>query len=418
MISGQDKILKATVSLQRERAFFSYLLMSFRSHLISAENTPIHTIGVNEFGHLYYDEQWVQELTSPQLLGVLCHEVLHIVRQDIKRRGRRDRDIWNIATDAMINWVLLKEKFTLPKGIIPTLGGLLTVGKRTYQLTEKMTSEELYELLYKDAEKIRVELKLDGDQSQDNGHGGFDVHLENDENEEHQSTGEGKTDAQRRANESIWKKRMAEAQTIAKRRGEDTGHYDQLIEATLSPTIDWRIRLLQFVVQDIPTDYTRRTPGRAFYATRVWTPRILRENLDLIVGVDASGSTSEDRKQFVSELTGVISAYPQVKARIIFWDTAVNPENDLVIDTASGDMLDKVKLRKVDGGTTLGCFTKYLEDNDYRANIYIILTDGHIEQKPVVPIGKLLFVLPAQGKDDIVSEYGDVCRLSDVNTEN
>jgi predicted metal-dependent peptidase len=64
---------------------------------------------------LGYNPEFVNELTTGELMGLICHEVLHVADGHCWRRGGRDPGIWNEACDYAINPVVLKS-YPLPKG--------------------------------------------------------------------------------------------------------------------------------------------------------------------------------------------------------------------------------------------------------------------------------------------------------------
>ena len=57
------------------------------------------TEGVN----VYYNPAFMSSLNKNQQLMVLSHEISHIALDHIKRLGDRNMEVWNIATDAVIN---------------------------------------------------------------------------------------------------------------------------------------------------------------------------------------------------------------------------------------------------------------------------------------------------------------------------
>jgi predicted metal-dependent peptidase len=47
-------------------------------------------------------------------MGVIAHEVLHVVNRHHLRRGERDAKLWNVAADLLINRLLEDDKYLLP----------------------------------------------------------------------------------------------------------------------------------------------------------------------------------------------------------------------------------------------------------------------------------------------------------------
>lgn len=419
-LTTAERVLKNIVRLQREKPFFSYIIMNFKMTAMKPDATlKPPTAAVNKYGDFFWAEPWFKELTDDEMQGVLCHESLHIAKGDFFRQGKRDLTIWNIASDCIINWYLNQEGITLPRkimvegkpieGYAPDGQGRVKVCKKTYTVKGK-TTEQFYDELVMDATEIHIMYGSGGE----GGHGGFDVHLPGDKQDNGESSGKDQGTHTVKAQEGLWKRITIQAATVAKQRGTLPGCAEEFIEEILNPKIDWRNRIKQFVTDDIPVDFCNRLPGRKFYGTGVWCPRIKRENIELFISIDCSGSTSPYRVEFVSEAVGILTCYPQVKGRIICWDTEVNEANDIEVDTCTAvQKVQGMHLRDINGGTELSSYNRYCEKKGYCSRLHVILTDGFIETKPVVPYGKILFVLTPDGDDKIIKNYGEVCRLSD-----
>lgn len=210
-----------------------------------------------------------------------------------------------------------------------------------------------------------------------------------------------------------WRQITVDAATAS--RGRLPGGIEGIVDKILNPVIDWRSRVLKFITNEIPVDFSNRRPGRKFYATHAWSPSIIRENLDVHISVDSSGSTYADRNYFLSEVMGIVNAYEQIKARVIFWDTRVNEENDILVTRDNKHTIPDITVKDSYGGTEMSCYARYCDEKRYKSRLHIIMTDGEIERNPTLPDGNFIFVLTKDGCDDIVKKYGPVCRLSDVN---
>jgi predicted metal-dependent peptidase len=426
-LSCSERIIKSTVTLQREKPFFAYILMNFETRETKPDSA-LPTMGVSKYGKLYWNADFVKTLNNNELSYVLCHETLHIAKGDFFRQGKRDALIWNVASDAVINLILNEEGMTPPKmGIIPDKYGKVTIGKKSYNV-KGLTTEELYDELVKDAKAVEQAMKGQGTgkgggkgdgQGEDApfvGHGGFDVHLNGDKDDKGESTGdEAEGSASIKSAENKWKKVAVEAATTARQRGKLPGFAEALLDKLLNPVVDWRSRLRSFITNEIPMDYCNRMPGRKFYATGAWSPRVLKENLNLFVSIDCSGSTMGDRERFVGEIQGIVTSHPQLKARLIFWSYGeINENNDIPIDSNTIDRLAGLNLKEINGGTEMSAYARYLDKMGYTSRLHITLTDGAIESKPEVAPGTHLFVLCGHGASDkIVKEFGECIKITD-----
>lgn len=67
---------------------------------------------------LFYNPGFIDTLTTPELVGVLAHEVMHPGLQHHTRRGDRSPYRWNKACDYAINPLILDAGLALPKDVL------------------------------------------------------------------------------------------------------------------------------------------------------------------------------------------------------------------------------------------------------------------------------------------------------------
>jgi len=422
-----DRIIKAKVTLNKERPFFSYILMNFNIEQSKSEK-EIPTMGVNKYGRLYWNEDFVKKLSQDELEAVLAHEALHVATLTFSRQDKRAHMLWNIATDAVINNILMEENFHLPKDCILPHGGQLEFegknGKIKIQIAGR-TAEQVYDEMLNNCEIIRINLSCGGkDDDQDSKgkyKGQLDVHIDGDKDSEGNSTGDEKSQASSKANDEKWKKKATEAATAARNRGTISNNLERELQGILEPKIDWRKMLYIFMTKDIPIDFTMRRPGRRFYTTGVYYPSIVRENLEIVCLCDNSGSidyssAKGEGAQFISEAVGIADAFPQLKMRFIWWSTEVDDRDDIEVNKSTKGKLIKHQPHG-GGGTELSCCVPYLRKKNIKSKVYVVLTDGYIENEPKLPAGNILFVLSKGGSDSIVKKYGKCCSLGDVEQD-
>jgi len=416
-LNTAERIIKAKVELNKSHPFFAYILMNMQVEKTqSREDCP--TMAVNQYGDLWWNKDFIDKLDSDELRFVLAHEVGHIATLTFQRLGKRDMTLWNIATDLIINFMLIEEGFRPPKGVlIPDHRGVFTFpsGKNGKQIMidlNNKNAEQVYEELLKEAKEVKSITKADGN---GNYEGQIGKHLQGDKNDKGESQGKGNTEADQKANENKWKRKAVEGATQAKMRGNISANMERLLGEILEPVIDWRQKLFSYVTNDLPVDYSMRIPSRRFISTGVYTPTVIKENLELIVGVDISGSISdEEYKEFMSEVIGIANSYRQVKMRVIAWACHVDERDDILVSNDTQDMLMANKFNG-GGGTELSCLTRYMESKEYKSRLLVILTDGYTEANPKLPEGTdCLFVLSRNGTRDIVKNYGDVTSLNDI----
>ena len=79
-------------------------------------------IWANAPGHRHHGDRRSQCLVCPdwceahgveKTMGVIAHEVPHVINRHHLRRGERDAKLWNIAADLLINRLLQDDNYVL-----------------------------------------------------------------------------------------------------------------------------------------------------------------------------------------------------------------------------------------------------------------------------------------------------------------
>ena len=406
IFSPRERIVKAKIHLQKQSPFFAHLVMNMNIR----EDNSIPTMGVNFKGNAVYNSEFVSSLSDQEVKGVLCHEVMHVALCHLIRLNKRDMRLWNVAADMLINWMILEEHYSLPEGcILPKAGGMyqlpLPDGKNLEIDVSGKTAEEVYEFLDKELPPApssgEGEGDCDGGGNSTNYRGlpeGFDEHI----------YGEGLSEAERRVIEKEWKGKLVDAATAAKSRGKLPGYVERMIDELLNPKLNWKTILYQYLTKDLLYNFTYKRPSKKSYATGYYMPQEIKENLDIVVTIDTSGSISnKEYTEFASEVIGICNAFEQIKMKVLYWDTEVRHE----LDVTRSNQKDILEANfEAGGGTTISCL-KDRYSIERPPQLMVHLTDGYVEHNPDLPYSKHLFVLSKGGTDEIVANHGLVTKL-------
>lgn len=114
-----EKIKIARLALGSKAPYFAPGLWALR--LVESEAVP--TMAVDEGWRLYVNPSFADRLSERELVGVLWHELEHLLRAHHARAremgvDRRTHRLWNLATDAAVNDGAQELGFTLPEGVI------------------------------------------------------------------------------------------------------------------------------------------------------------------------------------------------------------------------------------------------------------------------------------------------------------
>jgi predicted metal-dependent peptidase len=145
---ARERLISARVGLLLRHSFFGNL--ATRLVLENADDW-LQTAATDGL-RLYYNSRFIKKLQQREVEFLIGHEVLHIVYDHFGRRDNRDPKLWNIANDYAVNADLKKHN----------VGEFITSVPCLYEKQyENKSSEEIYEILYKNAEKIDLNSLLD-----------------------------------------------------------------------------------------------------------------------------------------------------------------------------------------------------------------------------------------------------------------
>lgn len=305
---------KARVKLILDHPFYAVLAL----HLIEKEMDMGHpfiqqlvmpTCGVDG-QHLYVNPDFVNKLTDEEKTGLLAHEVMHIALGHVWpwRRQWREPKKWNCAGDYVINAILKKSGFILPKG-----------GLHDAKYDE-MSTEQIYDKL---ADEEKDGKKGGGNQPpwQDLFEGMDDRECGEGDSQEKRSKSEMEKLAQ------DWKERLVEAVSIAKMKGNLPAGLERLVDEAVTPKVPWYAILEQYVNEIMRDDYNELIHDRRFVQYGIYLPDMYSEGCDVCIAIDTSGSIGpEEIKIFVSEAVGILRSRNVRSVRVISCDAAIHAD--------------------------------------------------------------------------------------------
>lgn len=369
-----DARARLVLSMESTWTFFAHLALRLAPKV--REDIPT---AATDGRSLFINPKFWLGLTDEERVGVVAHEVLHPALFHHTRRMGRDPVKWNIACDAAINQIVKESGFSLPPDCV--FPGSPPVSKAP----EGLTSEEYYTLIDENYEKCKKYVLI-GDIM--DGYG---------------------DEADRTRAEAEWKVAVAAAHQQAKRRGDTPGWLEKIVEAILTPQVDWTAELAEFLKQQAKNDYRWSPPNRRFIHQRIYLPSMGGETIgDVVFFVDTSGSCWDDDTlgRFAAECQGVFDAY-ECKIHIVYADCEVQKVEEW--EPGDGDL----QLRVSGGGGTshVKCW-EWLNEQEFDPACVICLTDGYTEfgEAPNVPLlwaltdsnvrppfGKSLYITSSKG---------------------
>lgn len=377
--------IKKTISasllrLRMKSPFFATLALF--THFQATEYCPT---AATDGKNIFVNETFLRSLVSLEVDGLLLHEVLHAALLHCIRCGIRDRLLWNVAADIVVNGMIVQGKdFKLPKGVI------------RHPELEHFSVEEIYEILLKNVITVRLE------------EGDLLLKIPEDclEGASHQSGGvlDGCQGAEL---ERHWRNAMQQAMAVARSsnsQGSIPARMQREFGAVTQAQLDWRSHLWRYLVKT-PTDFSgfdRRFIGRGLYLET-----LEGESVEVFVAVDTSGSIGVQQMQvFLREVYGIIHAYPHLKVELYYVDAEAYGPYPL---SSEQNLPQPVG----GGGTSFVPFFNQVNDRWDRQNqaVCVYLTDGYgsfPREPPPLPV---LWVVTPGGLDLQNFPFGEAVRL-------
>jgi len=120
------KIARAKTQLVLKHPFFGSCAMG----LNFTETAALPTMATDGKSILW-NREFVDKYDQDMVMGVIAHEVLHVVFKHCLRIGDRDHKKWNICTDIAINDILRVTAFPFPLMACTTTASLSGFSTRT-----------------------------------------------------------------------------------------------------------------------------------------------------------------------------------------------------------------------------------------------------------------------------------------------
>lgn len=359
-----DVIMKLLI----EQPFYGYVAAS----VSLVETEKVATIKMASIPELiiYYNPVWFKSLSGQNKMGVVLHELLHVILMHQYRRGNRQIILWSIACDMAVNELI-------PAKYIP--GDSVTVdriARKIKRTIENGRNAEYYYDIITDVEDTLSFTAIEGDSI---------LVFE----------GESKLKVQKISEENAsameinaLKNNLSQSISDAKSDGEiPSGLEERVDEVYKDFQLDWRVILKRFLTgrgkMIIRKSYKRQSRR---YEELPGTKRSI--GVDALIAIDESGSISDSLVQsFYQELKEInkITGTSMLVTRFDTQCTLPVPLNAFVVESK------RVKR----GGTDFRPVFKLADDQ--KIPLVIIFTDGDGEA-PASANQNTLWVLTKNGK--------------------
>lgn len=357
----RELLVTARVGMLLRASFFGNL--ATRLKLVNADEwcATAATDGRN----FYYNTRFIKMLKPKEIEFLFGHEVLHCVYDHFGRRGDRDPQLFNIANDYAVNADLKKHRVGEFITSVPCLYDSKFDGK---------SSEEIYDYLYENAEKISlqdlIDKLLDDHMDGDTDGGGSDGDKE--------GNGKGRPklseEERQKIRDEIKEAVLSAAQTC------DAGNLPagvkRMIQNLTEPKMNWRELVRMQLESTIKSDYTwLRSSRKGWHVDAVMPGMKTTDAIDIVVFIDMSGSISDKQgRDFLGEIKGIMESFDSYKIHVMTFDTEVyNPQ------VYTSDNLEQIEEYELmgGGGTDFDCMFTYMKEHEIEPKKLVVFTDGY-----------------------------------------
>lgn len=367
-MSEERKLTKVKINLMRDPRFalMSGILMVGKTGIKDGIPTAC-TNGRDE----WYGREFVNKLTEKELGFVVAHEAMHKMYRHLTTwKKLHDEDSWltNAACDYVIN-LQLKDLDNAENVIaMPIYKDGPSKGKVMGLVDERfrgMNAKQVFDILKEEQE----------DSGGDGGGGdgeGFDDH---DWEGAESLTDEEKQELERQVDQAIRQGLIAE-----KKFGKGAGGLGRDMEDLLTPTVDWREVLREFVKSTCAgkDKSSWRRPNRRFLGSGTYMPTLVSETVgNIVVAVDTSGSVGRDEfLEFMSEVKSIADDVKPSRVDMLYWDGEVDKHEEYEQHEVA-NLIDATRPMG-GGGTDPDCVPKYMASKNMRPECVVMFTDGYV----------------------------------------
>jgi predicted metal-dependent peptidase len=386
----ETKLSAARTRLILDRPFLGALVLRLPMKATGPERCK--TIGT-DVRALYYNPEYIGNLSLEQTQFVLAHEALHCALSHFARRQHRVKQRWDIACDLAINPLLINDGLKPPPGVLLKSGFEGMMAEEIYPYIDDDMEEETHDDHFYDQENkpsaASGSQPQDRDEQQAGGSGS--------QGGESPESGDAPRPLSETEQEQLavqWRQRLAGAAQQAMQAGKLGASMARLVEHLLQPQLPWRMLLARYMTAVARDDYSYQRPSRR--EGEAILPSLKSTQVDVVVVLDTSGSINEtEMQEFVSEIDAIKG---QMRARLTLHacDARLCEQGPWVFEpweefSVPGNIYGR-------GGTRFTPVFEWLQQEGRKPDLLVYFTDAEGEFPVLEPDYPVLWLVKGRGR--------------------
>jgi len=343
---------------------------------------------------LYYNPEYISQLSLDQTQFVLAHEALHCALSHFARRQHRVKHRWDIACDLAINPLLIQDGLKPPPGVLLKSGFEGMMAEEIYPYIEADSEEETHDDHFYDQENDSRGDSSGGPSQADDPDSGSGQAQDEDADSSQGAQPQPLSETEQEQLAVQWRQRLAGAAQQARQAGKLGAAMMRLVDHLLQPQLPWRMLLARYMTAVARDDYSYQRPSRREGEAILPTLRSAQVNITLVL--DTSGSIHDtEMQEFVTEVDAIKG---QVCARLVLHacDAALCQNGPWVYEPWETFTLPEGIVGR--GGT---CFTpvfEWLDQETLKPDLLVYFTDAQGEFPKTEPAYPVLWLVKGRGQ--------------------
>ncbi|MCH8906736.1 MAG: hypothetical protein IH840_06575, partial [Candidatus Heimdallarchaeota archaeon] len=349
------RLSQARSSLFLDMPFFGYILGNLEIYPVKSDKIGTYACDTRR---IYIKAEHTSTLTKESLKGMLMHLVVHLIMQHGKRGMSKNKDLWGLSADISTRLIVeealrkispevnrwtrpsdsYKEDETKMWDIDPTepippflkdqSADQVYTNLDKYANSLKGIENDPEEIEKRKNDKSKIEWRSNIDpivMDEIQGYTGIDwpcgFGIAMDTMFGDDLDGDNTL---KQLEENRFKGILRNGLSHNKKRGNLPGAISEVIDDLLDPKVPWYFILAQYIQNSLINDWKWIPPNKRLIGHGFHLPSTQRENLDVVVAVDTSGSISlTELRDFTSEAHSILSSVSGVKMILIDCDVKV-----------------------------------------------------------------------------------------------